>query len=171
MKVKILFLVALGAAIFSLPSASFAVSKYTLNSTTDFPNLGNNGIEFYRDTKYRALAINAANPRYRNKWARAETTFSGVTAAYDITINTLTERDGESKFRLFVNGVEVGSFVNPKSERSFQPVSHTWPNIQVPAGTSIAVESISHTNGKVEARVGTAWSRGRWRSLTLTRSK
>lgn len=171
MTIGMLFRTTIATAVFSLVTVSDAADKYIYNSTTDFPTLGNKEVEYYRDTKHRALAINAANPRYRNKWAHAETIFAGESGDYDITIMTLTERDGESSYRLLINGVEVGTFINPESKRSYQPASHTWPKVRVPRGASVAIESIAHTNGKIQARVGTAWSRGRWRSLTFNRSK
>lgn len=143
----------------------------TLNATVDFPDLSSGEAPYYKDGRHRALAINAGNRSLRDKWAKAETTFDGANGIYDITITTLTELDGESTYRLLVNGVEAGSFTNPASQKDYDPACHTWPGITIAKGDKLAVESKPHTNGKIPERGGTAWARGRWRDLRLAPSK
>ena len=153
-----------------LASASMlsAIAKpIHLQATADFLSIEHADTSFYKDTRTRSLAINAANRRLRDKWARAETRFTGETGTYDITITTLLEIDGESMYRLLINGVEAGTYQNPESSEDGVPSQHTWPDITVPAGASITVEAKTHTNGKIPERSGTAWSRAHWRSLTL----
>ena len=159
------FFMILGALTFA--SATYA-KPITLQAVSDFPTLGKGEAPFYKDTRSRALAINVGNPNFRDKWAQAETTFTEIAGTYTITITTLTETDGESIYRLLVNGVEAGTFQNPESQKDYIPIQHTWAGIHLEPGTILSVESKAHTNGKIPERGGTAWARGRWRSLTIT---
>jgi len=128
-------------------------------------------VPFYRDAKRRALAINAANRGLRNKWARAETIFNGTSGTYDATITTLLEKDGESSYRLIINNHVIENFTNPEASRDYEPMVHTWANVSLKTGDIIAIEARTHTNGKIQERVGSAWSRGRWRGLTLSQKQ
>lgn len=64
---------------------------YSLNATTDFKDHSGGEAPFYKDVKRRALAINAANRNFRDKWATAKTTFAGEPGLYDmgVSINTV----------------------------------------------------------------------------------
>ena len=119
-----------------MPLADYA-KPIQLQAVSDFPNLGTPEVSFYKDTRTRSLAINAGNRNLRGKWARAEATFAGDSGTYDITITTLVETDGESSYRLVINGVEAGSFKNPESKKDYAPVQHTWSGITIPAGAKI----------------------------------
>lgn len=139
----------------------------TLQAVSDFPTIGKGEAPFYKDTRTRALAINAANRSLRDKWADAEVKFSGNSGKFDITITTLAEIDGESTYRLLVNGQEAGSFQNPETKKDYACTKHTWSGIALKTGDKITISAKAHTNGKIPERGGTAWARGRWRSLEL----
>jgi hypothetical protein len=135
-----------------------AIAKFTTISISGFSPA-------YKDNARNALAIDAA--LYKEKFAAASTSFTGTTGKYDITINTLTELDGESTYRVKVSGVEIGTFKNPTTTVDYKPASKTFTNVSVKKGDVIQVEFNSHTNGKVPEAGGTALSRGRWTSLAF----
>mgnify|MGYP005651333893 FL=1 len=56
----------------------------------------------YIDKNQRAMAINAA--RYQGLFAAAESKFQGKSGIYDLVLTPLTETDGESSYRLIING-------------------------------------------------------------------
>lgn len=138
----------------------------TLGAIANFTTLSVSGFSpAYVDNARNALAIDAA--QYKDKFAAATTTFTGVTGNYNITIHTLSELDGESSYKVKVNGVQVGTFQNPSTTVDYSPASKTFNNIAVKNGDLIQVEFNSHTNGKIPENGGTAFSRGRWTSLAF----
>ncbi len=138
----------------------------SLNATTDFSNISVSGFSpAYIDGTRNALAINAA--LYKDKYAAAETIFSGDSGDYDIRLNTMTEIDGESSYRLKVDGNLVGSYINPTTTVDYAPAGKTFTNVRVNTGAVIRVEFNSNTNGKILEGSGTAFSRGRWTSLNF----
>ena len=129
-----------------------------LSALRDFREIEVDGfVATYRDEGHGALAINPS--QHKNKWAAARTEFHGPAGAYRVTLMTIAENDGESTYRLVVNGKRVGSFTNPKVESSYEPKEATWEGVQVAPGDTIQVEFNTATN---EAN---GWSRGRWTKL------
>ncbi|MGJ8639691.1 MAG: PKD domain-containing protein [Opitutaceae bacterium] len=124
---------------------------------------------YYEDTSRNALAIDASNAAYQNKFARAEMTFSGRGGSYDVTIKALKEYDGECTYRLYVNGVLVGEKTNDRVSEAedFDPQDHLFKNISIPAGATVAVESDVASNGLIPEGDAYAWARGRWRSMQI----
>ena len=119
----------------------------------------------YRDPARGAWALDAS--QHRGVFAAAETVFAGPAGRYEPTLTSLTETDGESSYRLLVNGVAVGDFTNPPSDVDYAPHRHAFPPTQLAAGDRIAVAFSSASNGKVPEGNAFAWSRGRWTTLTL----
>ncbi len=119
----------------------------------------------YIDSKNECLAINAA--RYKDQYAAAELQYTGPPGEYDFRINTLAETDGESTYKLFINGSEAGSFTNPKTIKDYQKVFHVWENIVVNTGDILRVTFNSASNQQVPEGDGYAYSRGRWTSLMM----
>ena len=111
----------------------------------------------YRDEGHDALAINPS--QHKNKFAAARTKFHGPAGTYRVTLSTIAENDGESTYRLAVNGKRVGSFTNPKVKSSYEPKEASWEGIPFAPGDAIQVEFNTATN---EAD---GWSRGRWTKL------
>ncbi len=140
------------------------------NARADFTNINAGDVTYYKDNTFNALAIDTSIAANRDKYARAERTFTGTTGIYNVTIVTLTEEDGESTYKLRINGEIVGTFQNPRvgNSKDLKPYFHTWSNISIPANATIAVESNTHTNGLIPEGTGTAWSRGRWRQIQLS---
>ncbi len=142
-------------------------SNLSLAATGDFNNLNINGFSpAYKDNVRKALAINAG--QHKDKFAAAETNFKGTTGTYNIKLNTLTELDGESTYRLRVNGRVIGTYKNPTTTTDYAPSSKTFNNVSVKNGDKIRVEFNSHTNGKIPENGGTAFSRGRWTGIEFT---
>lgn len=146
--------------------------SYVYDARADFPNRNAGEVPYYADNNNGALAIDASNVNYRDKFARATRTFDGTSGTYDVVLTTMTEEDGESTYRLLVNGVVVHSFVNPfvgeGSPLDLQPHTHTWSGIAVSNGDTIAIESNTATNGEIPEGTGTAWARGRWQKIEFT---
>ncbi|WP_010523377.1 CBM96 family carbohydrate-binding protein [Aquimarina agarivorans] len=141
-----------------------ACSNTTLVALSNFNNLRINGFSpAYKDNQRRAIAINAA--QHKDKFAAAEANFSGNTGTYNIKLNTLAELDGESTYRLKINGKQVGTYTNPETNTDYSPAGTTFNNVSVKKGDKIRVEFSSHTNGKIPENGGTAFSRGRWTGL------
>jgi len=141
--------------------------EIALNATSDFDTINVSGFSpAYIDNAQNALAINAA--QHKDKFAAAQTTFSGETGTYDITLTTLTEIDGESTYRVAVNGTVVGTYQNPESSTDYTSAGTTFENITIPKGAQVRVEFSSNTNGKIAEGNGTAYSRGRWTSISFT---
>lgn len=122
----------------------------------------------YKDNGNQCLAINAV--QFKNEYAAAQTIFNGESGAYNITLTTLTEIDGESSYRLWVNNVLVGEYQNPETTTDYAPSTFSWANVTVNNGDVIQVDFNSHSNDKVLEGDGSgnyAYSRGRWTSVRL----
>lgn len=158
------------AALNADESARVLTSEYTYAAVNDFSSITGGEVPYYKDNGNNALAINAGNTSYRDKFAKAALTFDGVSGFYDVQITTLTEEDGESTYNLLVNGVVKGTYTNPYvgAAGDLNTNLYTWVNVQINQGDSLAIESKTDTNGEIAEGDGTAWSRGRWRQIELT---
>lgn len=143
--------------------------SYHLSAIEDFDNITSGEAPYYIDKARKALAINAANDSFRDKFASASTTFYGESNVYDAIITTLAEFDGECTYRFAVNGSIVGSFKNTSVSKDddYKPIQAVFRSVKLSANDLITVESNSHTNGLIPEGEGTAWARGRWTQLTL----
>ncbi|WP_271781866.1 Ig-like domain-containing protein [Aquimarina algiphila] len=139
-------------------------TNVSLSAITDFANRELTGFApGYVDTVRNALAIDAS--QYKDQFAAATTSFSGEAGTYDVVINTLTELDGESTYRIFIDEVLIGTFQNPTTTTDYAPASQTFTGITVANEAVLRVEFNSNTNGNIPEGNGTAFSRGRWTSL------
>ncbi len=137
-----------------------------LAATADFKfAVSGEFIPGYIDRNQRAMAINAA--RYQDKFAAAESTFQGGSGTYDLVLTTLTETDGESCYRLFIDGKKIGEVQNPVATEDYEKVNHRFNTVGLKHGSVIRVEFNSASNGKVPEGNGFAFARGRWRSVTI----
>jgi len=140
----------------------------TLLAIVDFTVVQGNGlVAAYKDNNRQALAIDAK--LYKDKFAAAETIYDGKDGSYTLVVTALTETDGESTYKLFVNGNEIGlAQQNPASEIDYQPVYHSWNSVALKNGDVIQVHFNSASNGKIPEGSGFAYSRGRWTTLTIS---
>ena len=145
-------------------------ATYTYQALTDFDDLNAGDIPFYRDTNEprNALAINAGNEDYRNRYAMATTDFDGIADYYDITLSTLGELDGDCVYQVVVDGVVVGTVVNDPVTVDYTVQQHQFNDIYVPAGAVLGVRAVAVSNDQIPEGDGFAFARGRWRTLTLT---
>lgn len=120
----------------------------------------------YKDKGRNAIAINAG--MHKSKYAAAKKVFGGASSYYNITLTSLTEEDGESTYRIKVNGKLVGEVQNPETSADMQPYTHTIKKVLVRTGDLVQIESNTHSNGKIPEGDAFAFARGRWRSITFT---
>ena len=140
---------------------------YQLNATTNFfPVEG--AVPYYLDKRNRALAINAAKKENRNAFSAAINNFKFKPATYQVSLVTLTEIDGESEYRVSVNGKLLGKAKNPTGKEDYTEVVFDLGTVALEPKDVIQVEFNAVTNGKIPENDETAYSRGRWRGLILT---
>jgi len=145
-----------------VPTAEGAI---VLKAVRDFRIVTAAGfVDAYKDDGHDALAINPGE--HKDKFAAAEAKFTSETGAYDITLTTMTETDGESTYKLLIGGKLVGQFTNPRTSVDYKPTPKTWKNVSIAKGTSIRVEFNTATNSnQTSGRI--PYARGRWIALTL----
>ena len=100
----------------------------------------------------------AINPEAR-KQAKAARTFPYPSGKYDVTLHTVGENDGQSKYSVQVDGKPVGEFTNPLSTEMFEEAARfgkTWKGVSITEG---AIISVSSTIGSSD---GKEYSRARW---------
>ena len=146
-----------------VPTAEGAI---VLKAIRDFKIVTGDGfVPAYEDEGHDALAINPGE--HKDKFAAAEATFNGDTSAYDVTLTTMAETDGESTYKLLIGGKLAGQFTNPKTSVDYKPTLKTWKNVLIGKGSTIRVEFNTATNStKTSGRI--PYARGRWIALTLT---
>ena len=79
----------------------------------------------------------------------------------------LTETDGESSYRVSVNGKLLGAVTNPESINDYEEATFDIGPVVLEPKDEIKVEFNAVTNGKIPENNETAYSRGRWRGLIL----
>lgn len=109
----------------------------------------------------------------RLAWGAAEETYSGPDADVYVTLNTMQEIDGESSYKVFINGVLIKEVTNDRifgtaiADYTIQVHKLTESKIAIKTGDVIRVEFNSATNGEVPEGNTTATSRGRWKSIQI----
>lgn len=119
----------------------------------------------YKDKGRNAVAINAGV--YKGKFAAAQKEFTGVSGFYNITLTSLTEEDGESTYRIKVNGELVAEVQNPETDADMAEHKFDFEKVYIPTGAIVQIESNTHSNGKIPEGDAFAYSRGRWRSIAF----
>ena len=149
------------------PVTPTAEGAIVLKAVRDFRIVTGEGfVPAYKDGGHDALAVNPDD--YKDKFAAAETKFTGKAGTYNVTLTTMAETDGESTYKLSIGGKLVGQFTNPKTSQDYKPTLKTWNNISVDKGATIRVEFNTATNSKAQQGKRKAYARGRWIALTLT---
>jgi hypothetical protein len=119
---------------------------------------------FHPEKDLNALAGDDLN--YTFQMASAEGTFTGPAGKYTVCLNTLTERDGECVYNVYINDVRVGLFQqNPPTNEFTAPATLTWTGVQVPAHAKIRVESNNGSNLKRHEGNFYEYARGRWTGI------
>ena len=139
----------------------------TLDALTDFEIGTNAKVVYYIDELNGVLAIDASDKNKRNVFANASTIFKGKTGLYKMSFASLAENDGESEYRIKVNGTVIDTILNPEVSDSFKVINHKLDTIHLYENDIIQIESKAVTNEKIPENNETAWSRGRWNALFL----
>ena len=140
--------------------------RLTLSAVKDFKVVQGNGlVPAYVDTSKQALAINAKI--YKDVFGAAETVYDGVDGSFAVVLTALTETDGESTYKLFVNDNEIGTAQNPPTDSDYVPAYHSFGNVTLKKGDTIQIRFNSASNGKTPEGTGFAYARGRWTTLTI----
>ncbi|PHQ34059.1 DUF5060 domain-containing protein [Rhodopirellula bahusiensis] len=145
---------------------SSANEALVLNALTDFQFVTEGDfVPGYKDKNRRAMAIDAA--KFQDKFAAAEAQYQGQAGTFDLVLTALTETDGESSYRLLVAGKLVGEVQNPETAKDYAPNRTHFKQVDLHPGDTIRVEFNSASNGKIPEGDAFAFSRGRWRSVTI----
>ena len=132
------------------------LSKALVISATDY-SLANTG--FYLDQgKWAAI-----NPEQRKK-ASAGATFAFPTGTYNVTLMTVGENDGQSKYDVLIDTESVGSFEAPLSSKMYEEGAtfhKTWQNVRITEGAVVEVSS------EVGSKDGAEFSRARWSGIAF----
>ncbi|WP_373942120.1 hypothetical protein OEG92_01790 [Polaribacter sejongensis] len=140
----------------------------SLNAIQDFDLLEKDGLSYYKDFPNNVLAINASEENNRNKFATAIAKFKGVTGVYNFTFVTTAENDGESEYVIKINGTTLDTIKNARVSESFKSIRHQVNAVFLHVNDIIEITSKAVTNGLILEGNETAWSRGRWNSITFT---
>lgn len=143
-----------------------ATEVIEMSSFNDFTNFAIDGFApAYKDGGRKVLAIDAA--KHKDKFTAAEAKFNGKSGVYAVKLVTMTETDGESTYRVSVNGKQIGSFTNPATAKDYVQASQVFDHIALKKGDTLRVEFNSASNGKIPEGDAFAFSRGRWQKLVI----
>ena len=153
-------------------NAQHEIHPVRMDATTDFPVLERAGDAsnrkpygpYHVEEDLGALAGDDLNFTFH--MAAAEGSFPGNAGTYSICLNTLTERDGECVYNVYVNDERVGQFQkNPPTNEFTAPATLTWMGVNVPEGARIRVESNNWSNLNRHEDNFFEYARGRWTSV------
>lgn len=141
-----------------------------LDASEDFSKANPNRVPYYLDKREDALAIDATKLEFRDRYARATTTFKGKAGTYDLFIHALKELDGESSYRLLINNEVIATAQNSTTKVDYEPQFHQFPNVKIPTEATISIESNAVSNDQIPEGDGFAFARGRWAGLFISPS-
>lgn len=120
------------------------------------------------DTQAGVDILQIAN---RDAWAAAQHIYQGTNGEAEFVINTMQEIDGESTYRLKINGELIGEVTNDRiygteiPDYTIQSHIINEDPVELNFGDTIQVEFNNTSNGLVPEGDLTATARGRWVSL------
>jgi len=142
--------------------------KIVYNALTDFElKKTTTTVPFYKDVDRNALAIDASI--YKAKYAAAFVKFEGESGNYDVKFTSLKEINGESTYRIKINNALIAEIKNPESDVDFDLNIFSMKKIKMEKGQIVEIIFNSHSNGKIAASDGFAFSRGRWREISFSK--
>lgn len=124
----------------------------------DFPV---NGTEFYKHASGKWLGI---NPN-KHKEAETTTTFTFKNGNYDLVFVAVGENDGQSEFKISINGNTLGTFKPPLAKDVFEEGEKNnalWENVKLHKGDKITV------SGQIASADGKEFARARWSGIIFT---
>ena len=110
---------------------------------------------------------------HRLKKGAAEFVYNGPKREVYITLNTMLESDGESKYTVYVDGEKIASVKNKRifgtdiKDYTIDSIKLSQDAVEIENGDVIRVEFTSATNGRLTDGDHKSASRGRWKSLVL----
>lgn len=143
-----------------------------MNAIEDFPVLSREGMAsnrrpyapFHVEEDLNALAGDDLNFTFH--MAAAEGEFPGKAGIYTVRLNTLTERDGECVYNVYVNDQRVGLFQqNPPTNEFSAPAMLEWSGVGIPERAKIRIESNNWSNLLRHEDNFYEYARGRWTSV------
>ncbi len=158
------------SAMDALPlSALVPTAPVSFDALTDFDitTVASGEVPYYKDTVRGALAIDASNLTYRDKFAQAILSESVSAGTYDVSITAMGELDGNCTYQLVVDGVLIGSKTNSATTTDYALQEHTFSGVAIPANAEITVKSNDESNELIPEDGGWAYARGRWTTLTF----
>lgn len=150
----------------------------TMSAITDFSLTLRNGKApnrlpynpYHIEKEWNALAGDDLNFAFH--MASAEGNFPAKTGTYTVILNTLTERDGECAYNVYVNDKPVGlSQKNPPTNEFCAPAMLQWTGVEIPSGAKIRVESNSYSNLRRPEGGFFEYARGRWTGIDFKAEK
>lgn len=161
-----LFLLA-GCAEPTTQSPEADTAKKTLSAIHDFKIDEGSGV--YVDEDRKALAIDAAQPNFRDTFIPAHHDVNWLESpqTYSAHLTVLSETDGESEYQVLINGQLLATVSAPETQTEFSPTIFDIGQVTLENGSRISVAATAVTNGKIPEGDGTAYSRGRWTQLTI----
>jgi len=121
---------------------------------------------YHVEKEWSALAGDDLNFAFH--MASAEGEFKGRPGIYTVTLNTLTERDGECAYNVYVNDKPVGMCQkNPPTNEFCAPSMLIWAGVDIPANARIRVESNSYSNLRRPEMNFFEYARGRWTGVVF----
>lgn len=121
---------------------------------------------YHIEKEWNALAGDDLNFAFH--MASAEGEFKGRSGFYSVTLQTLTERDGECAYNVYVNGKAIGMCQkNPPTNEFCAPAMLKWSNVEIPAKARIRVESNSYSNLRRPEMNFFEYARGRWTGIVF----
>lgn len=121
---------------------------------------------YHVEKEWNALAGDDLNFAFH--MASAEGEFKGKAGIYTVTLNTLTERDGECAYNVYVNEKPVGMCQkNPPTNEFCAPAMLIWSGVVIPENARIRVESNSYSNLRRPEMNFFEYARGRWTGIVF----
>ena len=119
---------------------------------------------YHVEKEWNALAGDDLNHAFH--MASAEGSFKGKQGIYTVTLKTLTERDGECAYNVYVNDRPIGQCQkNPPTNEFCAPAMLQWTGVEIPSGAKIRVESNSYSNLRRPEGGFFEYARGRWTGI------
>lgn len=162
---KIIFLLAI--VILGCSKVRQQKEPITLQAINDFEQIEQKPyVKFYAHKQKKALAVNAG--KFKDQFAIAKSSQVVPKGKYQVTLITLGETDGESSYRIFIDDQLVAEKQNQPTAVDYQIQNLDFGTINIKKAAKIKVAFSSHTNGNIPEGNGTAYSRGRWKTLILS---
>ncbi len=93
--------------------------------------------------------------------------FKGAPHDYHVRLFAVSEEDGQSLYQVFHNGELIATRRSPPSSEKREPDWLSFGERFLETGDRLTILFRGHSNMKAPEGAGYAWSRGRWRSLSL----